>query len=92
MIHELFAEYQLWYDRSAPTDRTMGLAYTNGCETYVPVDSAFAEGGYEAPAFPSLGGASLRYYHRRSLKPGIESQIKQGLGSTWERNPSRDLR
>ena len=38
----------------------MMLAYTNGCESYVPLDRDFALGGYEAGTFPDLGSASLR--------------------------------
>jgi hypothetical protein len=82
MTHELFAEYQLWVDQSAPFERTMVLAYTNACETYVPTDKDFALGGYEAASFPS-DAAALRYPYRRALKPGIEQQIKQGISESW---------
>ena len=67
--HELFAEYQLRLDREAPTLHRMMLAYTNGCESYVPLDRDFALGGYEGGTFPDLGSASLRYRHRRALAP-----------------------
>jgi hypothetical protein len=80
--HELFAEYQLWVDQSTPFERTMVLAYTNGCETYVPTDKDFALGGYEAASFPS-DAAALRYPYRGALKPGIEQQVKEGISESW---------
>lgn len=48
MTHELFAEYQLWFEHTAPFHHKMTWAYTNGGESYVPTDQAFPEGGYEA--------------------------------------------
>ena len=81
--HELFAEYQLRLDREAPTAHRMMLAYTNGCESYVPLDRDFALGGYEAGTFPDLGSASLRYRHRRALAPGCEGRVMERLQSLW---------
>ncbi|MBM4044515.1 MAG: hypothetical protein FJ279_05320, partial [Planctomycetes bacterium] len=63
MPHEVFAEYQLWADQVSPIPRTMTLAYTNGCESYIPTDEAFQSGGYEAASFPSVA-AALRYRNR----------------------------
>jgi hypothetical protein len=77
--HELFAEYQLRVDRASTTEHTMVLAYTNGCESYVPLDVDLALGGYEAATFPELGGASLRYRHRRALQAGFEQQVTDRL-------------
>ena len=82
MTHELFAEYQLWFDRAAPFRHKMVLAYTNGCETYVPTDQAFREGGYEAASFPN-DGAATRYPYRLALQPGIEKQIKDLTKKVW---------
>ena len=82
MTHELFAEYQLWFDQSAPFERKLVLAYTNGCETYVPTDKEFAVGGYEA-ASATLDGAALRYPYRVALKPGVEQQIRQAITGLW---------
>jgi hypothetical protein len=82
MTHEVFAEYQLWIDRVSPFRHTMVLAYTNGCESYVPTDKDFASGGYEASGFPAAG-AALRYSHRMPLKPGIERQIRQQIQSLF---------
>ncbi len=89
--HELVAEYQLRLDREAPTTHRMMLAYTNGCESYVPLDRDFALGGYEAGTFPDLGSASLRYRHRRALAPGCEARVMECLQSLW-RNASSDGR
>jgi hypothetical protein len=81
--HELFAEYQLALDKSAPAKYKMMLAYTNGCESYIPMDRDLALGGYEAATFPDLDGASLRYRHRRALRPGFEKQVMDQLRSLW---------
>jgi len=81
--HELFAEYQLRLDREAPTMHRMMLAYTNGCESYLPLDEDFALGGYEGGTFPDLGSASLRYCHRRALAPGCEARVMVRLLSLW---------
>jgi len=81
--HELFAEYQLRLDREAPTTHRMMLAYTNGCESYVPLDRDFSLGGYEGGTFPDLGSASLRYRHRRALAPGCEARVMERLHSLW---------
>jgi hypothetical protein len=81
--HELFAEYQLELDAASPTAHTMMLAYTNGCESYIPLDRDLSLGGYEAATFPDLGGAALRYRHRRALAPSFEKKVLQHLQSLW---------
>ncbi|PYX60747.1 MAG: hypothetical protein DMG76_01640 [Acidobacteria bacterium] len=80
--HELFAEYQLMLDKAAPTEHNMMLAYTNGCESYIPMDRDLALGGYEAATFPA-DGAALRYPHRRALRSGFEKQVIEQLRSLW---------
>jgi hypothetical protein len=80
--HELFAEYQLLLDNEAPAEHNMMLAYTNGCESYIPMDKDLALGGYEASSFPD-DGAALRYRHRRALKRGFEGQVIEQLRSLW---------
>jgi len=80
--HELFAEYQLTLDKAAPTKHNMMLAYTNGCESYIPMDRDLALGGYEAATFPA-DGAALRYRHRRALRPGFEGRVVEQLRSLW---------
>jgi len=80
--HELFAEYQLTLDKTAPTKHKMMLAYTNGCESYIPMDRDLALGGYEAANF-SADGAAFRYPHRRALRLGCEQQIIKQLQSLW---------
>ena len=81
--HELFAEYQLMLDEASPTEHNMMLAYTNGCESYIPMDRDLALGGYEAATFPDLDGASLRYRHRRALRLGFEKEVVEKLRSLW---------
>ena len=81
--HELFAEYQLLLDQEIPTRHKMMLAYTNGCESYIPMDRDLALGGYEAATFPA-DGAALRYRHRRAVHSGFEKQVVAGLRSLWE--------
>jgi hypothetical protein len=81
--HELFAEHQLWFDAAAPAESNMMLAYTNGCESYIPPDRDLDLGGYEAASFPDLDGAALRYCHRRAVRSGSEQQVIEGLRSLW---------
>jgi hypothetical protein len=81
--HELFSQYQLWFDKNAPTQHNMVLAYTNACESYVPTDQDFSLGGYEAATFPSLAGAAFKYHHRRALRPGIEQMVIDQIRSMW---------
>jgi hypothetical protein len=58
------------------------LAYTNGCESYIPMDRDLALGGYEAATLPA-DGAALRYRHRRALRPGFEGRVVEQLRSLW---------
>ena len=66
MSHELLAHYQFQIEGLSPFDRTMVLAYTNGCESYIP--SAFdlrtaTESDYEAAPF---AGAALCFPQTQS--------------------------
>lgn len=81
--HELFSEYQLTLDKLSPTKRNMMLAYTNGCESYIPMDADLSLGGYEASSFPE-DGAALRYRHRRAVNPGCQSQVMEAVQSLWK--------
>lgn len=81
--HELFSEYQLWADKNTPTRHKMFAAYTNGCESYIPMDRDYALGGYEAVNFPSLDGAGFKYKYRRALRPGTEQKVIETLRSLW---------
>jgi len=83
VTHELFAEYQLRLDKAIPTEHNMMLAYTNGCESYIPMDRDLSLGGYEAASFPSLDGAALRYRHRRALRPGAEQLVIEQVSKLW---------
>jgi hypothetical protein len=75
-------KYQLWIDQNSPFRHTMVLAYTNGCESYVPTDKDFPLGGYEATASPAPS-AALRYPRRVALRPGIERLIQQQIQALW---------
>jgi hypothetical protein len=83
--HELFADYQLQLDREISVQHKMMLGYSNGCESYIPTDRELELGGYEAATFPALDGASLRYCHRRALRPGCEQLVLQTLRSLWNK-------
>jgi neutral ceramidase len=83
--HELFAEYQLKLDTEIPAQNKMMMGYSNGCESYIPTDRELGLGGYEAATFPALDGASLRYRHRRALRPGCEKLVFQTLRSLWQK-------
>jgi len=78
MTHEVFADYQLWADQVSRFRHTMVLAYTNGCESYIPTDHDLALGGYEAASVRGYGSA-LRYRHRGALRPGAEARIKEAM-------------
>ncbi|MBI3922395.1 MAG: hypothetical protein HY318_13320 [Armatimonadetes bacterium] len=83
MNHEVFAEYQLWIESASPVRHNMVWAYTNACETYIPADSAFEHGGYEAAMSPEHG-AALAYRYRLALRPGAEGKIKSAITELWE--------
>jgi hypothetical protein len=86
MSHEVFSEYALWVDAHSPFSRNVTLAYTNGCEVYVPTDADLelgVRGGYEAACFPVPGAAALAYPHRLALRPGAEEQIKDSIRNLW---------
>lgn len=83
MPHEVFAEYQLWADKESPFAHTMVLAYTGGCESYVPTDRDFPLGGYEAAHTPTPGAAALTYPYRAALRPGIEQEIRRQIQALW---------
>jgi len=92
MNHEVVAEYQLWIEARSPFRSTMVLAYTNGCETYVPTDADLSLGGYEAGhlTYPSgaaapTWGAALLYPYRRPLRLRAQSRILRGVESLWQR-------
>ncbi|HAP93554.1 MAG TPA: hypothetical protein DCM26_02880, partial [Desulfotomaculum sp.] len=85
MPHEVFAEYQLWADKESPFAQTMVLAYTGGCESYVPTDRDFPLGGYEATQPPEKGAAALGYPYRAALKPGTEGQIKSEIRRLFQK-------
>jgi hypothetical protein len=81
--HELFSEYQLKLDSESSTKHNMMLAYTNGCESYIPMDKDLSLGGYEASSFPE-DGAALRYRHRRAVREGCEKLVTEALQSLWK--------
>jgi len=90
LTHEMFAEYQLWVNKISPFKYNMVFGYTNGCESYIPCESDFALGGYEAGIVPAPCSA-LAYRNRLTLSPRIEAQIKSATGQVL-RKLKKDLR
>lgn len=78
LTHEVFAEYHEWIKTISPFKNTIVLAYTNGCESYIPLARHFSEGGYEAARFPEIG-SPFYYYPRLTLMPEIEKIIKTNV-------------
>jgi len=65
------------------------LAYTNGCEIYIPTDEDLAlgvYGGYEAACFPVPGAAAMAYRNRLALQPGVEQRVKNAIRDLWARH------
>ena len=80
MTDEVFCDFQLWTGAYSPFKHTMVWAYTNGCEMYIPTDSALALGGMEAASAPTPGYTSGLYYHNRlALRTGAEALVKKGI-------------
>ncbi len=61
----------------------MMLAYTNGCESYIPTDEELARDGYETASFPSMDSAALKYKHHRAVAIGAEAKMKETLRGLW---------
>ncbi len=68
--HELFVEYQKYFQENSPFANTMVLAYTNGSASYIPTAEAFYLNGYE------IHGAQHRYA-QPYLNPEVEDLIKK---------------
>ncbi len=83
MPHEVTSAYALRADEVSPFERNMTLAYTNGCESYIPTDDELEAGGYEGASFPDPG-AALAYPYRLALERGAEGTVKQAMCSIWE--------
>jgi hypothetical protein len=83
LAHEVFVDYQLWAETASPFAHNLVLAYTNGCESYLPTDHELTLGGYEAASFPTAG-AALRYPRRVALEAGLESRIKTTVRELWQ--------
>ena len=80
--HELFAEYQLMLDKAAPTEHNMMLAYTNGCESYIPMDRDLALGDMKRP----LSQRTVRRFDIGTAElfgSGFEGQVIEQLRSLW---------
>ena len=79
---EIFCEYELWVDETAPFDHNMTFGYTNEGPGYIATDKELAlreKGGYEAGCFPSLWASPVN----RPLAVGMEGIIKDGIASLW---------
>ena len=81
--HEMFAEYQLFVDKTSPFAHNMVFAYTNGCEGYLGTDKDYAlgdRGGYETSPL----GAPLQYHGRLAPEPQVETQITDGISKVLQ--------
>ena len=84
--HELFCEYELWVDRTAPFTHNMTFGYTNGNEGYVATDEAIAlgaRGGYEAGSLPNWWSHGPTSGHFTTPAIGTEVIIKESIASLW---------
>ena len=66
---EMFVDYQLSMEDASPCDKTIALAYTNGCIGYVPTADAYPVGGYEVDQ-------AFKYYGTLMIGPACEDIIK----------------
>ncbi|MHC4984889.1 MAG: hypothetical protein ACYTFO_01910 [Planctomycetota bacterium] len=79
---EIFCEYELWADQTAPFDHTMTFGYTNGIGGYVASDDALAmgeKGGYEAGAMPCWWASNLG----RAMAVGTQERIQDAVAGLW---------
>jgi len=82
---EVFCDYQLWIDASAPFTHKMVGAYANNFGGYIPCDADLAmgeKGGYEAACWPS-GSCALIVPTRVALQVGIEGIIRDAVAEMW---------
>ncbi len=79
---EVFVEYAIYIKKHSPFDQTIVLAYTNGCNTYIPTAEAFYLGGYE-PEYAQI------VYGQPFLSPEIDGIIKKKsmllLDELWQK-------
>lgn len=66
---EMFVDYQLVLEAGSPFDRTLAVAYSNGCIGYVPTADAYPAGGYEVEQ-------AFKYYGTLMIGPESEALIK----------------
>ena len=66
---EMFVDYQLSLENTSLCDKTIALAYTNGCIGYVPTADAYPVGGYEVDQ-------AFKYYGTLMIGPECEDRIK----------------
>lgn len=66
---EMFVDYQLFLEDTSLCDKTIALAYTNGCIGYVPTADAYPVGGYEVDQ-------AFKYYGTLMIGPECEDRIK----------------
>jgi hypothetical protein len=70
---EPFVETGLKIKGASPATTTFVAGYTNGCNSYLPVESAYAEGGYEVETAPLFYGLPAPFV------PGSAEQITQAI-------------
>lgn len=70
---EPFVETGLKIKASSTSSVTFVAGYTNGCNTYLPVASAYADGGYEVETAPLFYGLPAPF------APGCAEQITEAI-------------
>jgi len=70
---EPFVETGLTIKSASPAPMTFVAGYTNGCNSYLPVHSAYAEGGYEVETAPLFYGLPA------PIAPGCAEQVTQAI-------------
>jgi hypothetical protein len=75
---EAFVEYAFYTRRRSAAASTMALAYTDGSVGYLPVEAAYAEGGYETEA-------NLYFPMGESWAPEVEGAIKADIDAMLQR-------
>jgi neutral ceramidase len=70
---EPFVETGLKIKAGSPAGVTFVAGYTNGCNTYLPVASAYADGGYEVETAPLFYGLPAPF------APGCAEQITEAI-------------
>ena len=83
---EMFCQYELWVDETAPFKHSMTFGLTNGATGYIADDTALAmglRGGYEAGCLPYLDPCDVMTCHYNPPAVGCEKIIHDLVSSLW---------